>query len=216
MNPYALHMLRIESLYRNSEAVDRALAPIGDAIASCAQNLEEAEITADSAYIDVVIDSETEMIETHLGTAFVVCQTYVTSIVSSVMALHKFRKKETGVDLLTTKGNKVSIISFGSHFIKGSCYTEIQTIDAFANYFKHRDEWQQPWSTLSRPAQRHTIQVLLAAGGEEGSTGNLRTGAEVLGNSEYKNVHVFTAILTNWCNNIRCSYDSELRSDSLL
>jgi len=90
----------------------------------------------------------------------------------------RFQGDYPGQQLTTTTDKKGDIIAFGGSAVAGN-YTSVEVINAFANYFKHGDEWDSQWRA-SKQQQQETIDILRAAGARPGSTGNLRTGAGLL------------------------------------
>lgn len=191
--------------------IDRVLHPIGEAIEICIHDIETVDYESITDYdADAIIDEETDVIENLLGTAFVVCQTYISSVISRVRILHRLYKKEhNGAELTTTSITKPDILAFGSSSVGSSDFSEVQVIDAFANYFKHRAEWVRVWDKLPKK-DAYTARIIGAVGASRGSTGNLRTGAKVLGNEVYSNMDVFVGILQRWRQNLYNGYREEL------
>lgn len=185
-----------------------------EAIAKCTKTIEEAETTSNEEYISFVIEEETALVENLLGTAFVLCQSYIAFVVSRVKALHKSCEK-IGVQLSTTDGSKTDIMRFGNQLLLGTQYSQVQAINAFANYFKHHEEWKGHWEQLKgKPAG--TVQVLLETGAKQFSTGNFSTAAKRLGNESYKNLEVFAKILRGWGQAVHERYNVELGEKGLL
>src|SRR5207249_3385166 len=154
-----------------------------------------------------------------------VCQTYITGIVSRIIGLHRHHDThDPGNPLRTTSGSKYqrnaaspspSILRFGSRKIGKSGRTAVEVIDAFANYFKHHEEWVGNWTKLSGQNAK-TAQAIMSVGARRGSSGNLRTGAERLGNKSYSNLEVFMKYLTRWTNNLLDGYARELHKRGLI
>jgi hypothetical protein len=84
-------------------------------------------------------------------------------------------------------------MAFGSSSVANSKFSEVQVIDAFANYFKHKAEWAGDWDKL-KTLQLKTAQIIQAVGASQESTGNLRTGSKVLGNETYTNISTLAII----------------------
>jgi hypothetical protein len=106
-------------------------------------------------------------------------------------------------------------MGFRSPSVKGSTFTEVQVIDAFANYFKHREEWIGEWANLPKQSA-DTARIIQAVGASRGSTGNLRTGAEALGNESYADVVLFAEVLRRWLRSVHDAYRKELEKEGLL
>jgi len=212
-NIYKIHLTLIRNIFEDG-SLDRILQPIGEAIKNCEENIDAASSTNNEDYIDSVVDYEVEIIENLLGTSFIACQTYITGIVSRIVSLHKYHNGQKPNKLTTTGNKKLDILSFGDK-PKNIKYTKVQLIDSFANYFKHRDEWNYNWDKATGKST-HTIKIIKSVGLKSGSSGNLRTAAKSLGNSEFKNIEIFYDIIYNWCKNLYDDYQSELKKLKLI
>ncbi|MFX0141730.1 MAG: hypothetical protein ACFFDN_49285 [Candidatus Hodarchaeota archaeon] len=215
INIYNIH-LQLLHISLNDHTLRRILSSLDNAIANCDRNIEESILTDNQDYIDDIVDFEVEVVENLLGTAFVVCQTYITAVVSKIIALHKtYHRSFTDKKLITSGDTKSSILSFGSNIVKNSNYTELQLIDAFANYFKRRDEWKNNWKKL-KGKSANTANMIMAVGANSGNSGNLRHASELLGNSSYDKTIIFYKIVNEWCLNLYNDYYSELKNLELI
>ena len=196
------------------DSVRAVLLDIGAAIRGCGRRIDEAVNTEQEDYIEAVVDEETAIIEDLLGAAFVVCQTYISSVVATVKRWHRWALRE-GVQLTTTSGDKPDIMRFGSAVAAPTRYTQVAVMDAFANCFKHNDEWGFDWTRLPGRS-KGTAEVVMAAGAQPGSTGNMRTGSTTLGNVNYDGTCIFADILEGWRRNLSQAYVNECRSRSLV
>ena len=216
INFYKVHLTLFRLCLRD-KALWRILSSLGQEVISCDKAIREmASQSEDQESVDFFTDSECEVIEDLLGMAFVVCQTYITRVVHIILSLHKYHNGVAkGSSLSITGNNKDAILSFGSEHIENIGYTEVQLIDAFANYFKHRDEWSGDWNKLKHQGAK-TANIIMAAGARPGSTGNLRLASELLSNREYKDTNVFINILDEWCKALYNGYSSELKQLGLI
>lgn len=213
-NIYKIHLSLIRGVFEYGY-LERILFPIGKAIKNCEDIIDGTLSSNNEDYIDSVTDYEVEIIENLLGTAFVACQTYITGMVSRIIALHKYHHILKGQNKLMTTGNtKSDILSFGDNLDNKKC-TKVQLIDSLANYFKHRDEWSFNWDTTNEKSKQ-TIKIIKLAGAESANTGNLRKAAEFLGNKDYVNTEVFNIIMNDWCKNLYKAYHSELENLKLI
>jgi len=208
-----LKLIRISFDYQ-IEIIERSLTPLGEAISQCIQTIKEAEETNDEDYIDYISNEEIWMVENLLGASFVLCQSYITLVISRIMALHR------SCNLLTTDDSKADIskadiMKLGSPLLLQTGYSQVQIIDAFANYFKHHEEWDKPWEQLPGRSAR-TVQILFAVGASQFSTGNFRIAAKKLGNYSYDNLQVFSRILQDWSQAVYERYNLELQVNGLL
>lgn len=203
------------------EIINRILGPLGRAIADTGAEIEKAA-SKFGPNADWWIDDEVGIIEELLGVAFVACQAYITSIVSGIKRLHKRAHKRHSIQLTTTDGTKTSVMRHGFAAHAGTLWSPIEVIDAFANYYKHSDQWSVEgvdWDkpeTHGRTDRARTIAVIRSAGTERRSPGNLRTGAEYLGNQDYHNMSVFSEHLSAWRKGLVHAYEAELRSKGLI
>jgi hypothetical protein len=85
-----------------------------------------------------------------------------------------------------------------------SSYSKIEVLWELANYFKHRDEWDlDTWDGPPTKQIAHTVDVIRAAGLQPSSSGNMRTGAEALGNPDYADLAVFEDVIERWARDVR-------------
>jgi hypothetical protein len=190
-------------VYSKRFVYERVLDEIGNAIKKRGDGLENID-DLPSELVDQIIDDETIVIEYLLGTAFVLCQAYITDVISTVISLHKFASSQN-VSLKVTTTQKQEILKFGH---RGNEYSSAEMIDAFANYFKHRDEWGANWQKL--PARTHkTVEIIQSAGAESGSTGNLRQGSIALGNPDFIETEIFLDKLEQWHLDLVDAYHTE-------
>ena len=213
MNMYNLHLSFIGADFR-VDLLKRVLQAISNAIAEASKNISEAIETKHDEYIESIVDDETSVIEELLGAAFVVCQSYITTIVSGFKSLHE-RANSDGYKLTSTDRSKRDILGKESTKVGKSKFTEIQVIDAFANYFKHHTEWPGNWNKVKKNSER-TVQIIRSVGAEQGSTGNLRKGAEILGNPTYDNIDSFIDKVAEWRDELVILYRKELKSLGVL
>lgn len=182
---------------------ERVLDEIGNAIRKSKAKLGNME-ELPSELVDQIVDDETEAIEYLLGTAFVLCQAYMTYVVSTVVSLHKFANSKN-IQLKTTTNKKQDVLKFG---YKGDGCSPAEVIDGFANYFKHRDEWIANWQKLPERNQK-TVQIIQSAGAEQYCTGNLRQGSIALGNPNFAETGIFLDKLEQWHLDLIDAYRAE-------
>ncbi len=203
--------------------INRVLAPLSTAIAESGGKIDEMTSRFESPLVDSWVDDEVGVIEELLGVAFVACQAFITQIVTHLMRIYKHAEKQGvplmtmgDISLMTPRQKKVAIMRCGYSGEEG--YSPIEVINAFANYYKHSDEWGLNGVDWDDPTglPAYTIPVIRFAGAEEGSTGNLRTGAESLGNPEYKDLTVFAAYISTWRKNLLDACRAELISERLI
>lgn len=223
-HPTNAYQMQLSWLSTTGDAarLGRTLDILGDAIKATSRRIDDAQKTGDAEWLEIVVDEECAIIEDLIGTAFVVRQTYITGVVSRIVGLHTYHDKNGPNPLVTTSGNKhgpkgasPSILRFGSRKIGRSGRTAVELIDAFANYFKHHEEWTGSWSNL-KGGSTSTARAVMSVGARRGSTGNLRTGAERLGNKEYWDFEAFQKCLTRWTNNLLAGYAQEMHKRGLI
>jgi hypothetical protein len=209
------------------EQLDRVLDPIAEGIRECERVVSRAGASGNDDYAQAVADDEAEVVEGLLGAAFVVCQTQIERVTHTVELLH--RHAAGSAKLLTTGKGKGSVLAFGRAVVGAGSVTEAQALNAVANYFKHRESWPRDWPSFmskvvadgkkadNRDKQTAaTMTTLQALGLQGGSTGNLRTAAEALGNPKYADVHKFRDALHAWQTGLFQAYEIELAAAQLM
>ncbi|MBA4391852.1 MAG: hypothetical protein C0399_13085 [Syntrophus sp. (in: bacteria)] len=199
------------------ETLKNILEPVGTAIKKLSVSFNnQCRTDFGDDETEAISDYACESIEGLLGVAFVVCQTHITSVVSNVKRLHVFFKAREKRSIAGFSDKKLFILRQGGVVVAGSDYTDIQTIDAFANYFKHREEWPAKWEKMKKGNPANMRDIILSCGGSCGSSGNLRTGAAILGNEDYHKVSVFADRLYKWHSNLYSFYSQQLKNEGIL
>lgn len=213
--PIALYEILLEfaKIHVHSSPLERVLSSLGDAVTEGARKIEHARQHYHEDHFDSVCDEESEVLESLVGTAFVVAQAQITGVVSSVMRLHK-KAMSDGVQVAGLKGERREILRLNSPLLTETTYSRIQVIDAFANYFKHHDEWKVPWANLDNRSKA-TADIVAAAGATEGSSGNLRTGLTALG-IDYDLLDRLHEEIATWASDVVKTYRSELQAKGLV
>jgi len=206
-------LLEFAEIHVHSSSLERVLSSLGDAVTEAAGNIEHARRHYHEDHCDSVCDEESDVLESLVGTAFVVAQAQITGVVSSVMRLHK-KAQSDGVHVAGLKGERREIMRLKSPVLAGTSYSRIQVIDAFANYFKHHDEWKVPWANLESRS-KPTADIIAAAGAKEGSTGNLRAGLKAL-DIDYDLLDRLHDEIATWASDVVKTYRSELHAKGLV
>ena len=213
MNIYSIY-ISLLSIYAIPTTLRSVLLSLGEAVKKSSENITTAEETKNKEYINAVVDDECDIIESLIGAAFVSSQAIVNAVSAKIKSIHE-RAISEGHTLSTTDEKKYNILNFGSDRLLSSNYSQVQAINAFANYFKHDDEWNKSW-TNETGQNKYTIDVLVAAGAKQGSTGNLRTGIRALGVDDYENLTKLSDVVEKWTNALITAYENELKSESLI
>ena len=178
------------------------LPTLAAAVNAAATRVKKADQNGSPEIAQLLADDEAEVVENLLGSAYVLCQTPITAVARAAL-----RARDQALD----GGSAFPAFGEKPHEVRalGDCfdanYSKIEVLWAFANYFKHRDEWD--CSTWDNPTglAKFTVPVIKAAGLQPSSTGNLRTGAEALCNPDYSNMSVFEDIIRRWASEVRKS-----------
>ncbi len=208
-NRYAVYVRHICRL--DSETLEDVLRTLGRAAMHAERRIHNATRTQDGEYVAEVQAEEAMCIEDLLGCAFVATQGYITRVNSRLIWLHD-RLKRDGHCLTTTKGKKGELIRAYSDVVSDTSYTQVQVIDAFANYFKHHEEWHSKWENEKGPGAKRTIPIIQAVGAAEDSTDNCRNGLAALGIREVFDVYTMAEILRRWHKDLTDAYARELKS----
>lgn len=191
------------------EALLRIFDTLNQGVAACQKAFEAAQAHDDEDYTQSVADEESEVLEALIGTAFVIAQTEIESTVKMVDRLHK-RAGSDGHTLKSTTTKRHEILRIESPIVAGTNYTRAEVINAFANYFKHRDAWGKRWGDLTKDdKEKFTVDVIAAAGAQEYSSGNLRTAILVLGIQSDELEWLYNE-MCSWKENIANRYRDEL------
>jgi hypothetical protein len=193
-------LLRLLDYAVDNDTYARVLRTLGTGIKIAAGRIETAARQGPDDYADAVVDEETEIIESLLGTACVLCQTPITAVTQAALQARRQGLRD-GRTFLAFTDKSHEVRTLGDPF--DTNHSKIEVLWALGNYFKHRDEWTRSTWTKPTGLAAFTVPLLLAAGLAPSSTGNLRTGAEALGNSDYSNMSVFEGIVQNWANEVR-------------
>jgi hypothetical protein len=209
MNIY-LMLITLIRFRAQSPTLERVLTSLGAAVGACSEAITQAKESRDPEFIETVVEEECDVVENLIGAAFVAGQAEITGVISPVMRLHK-RAATDGHILTSTDGTKSGIMRLGTPVRPSLPYSHVEVINAFANYFKHHDEWHVRWAALTGLAKQ-TADTIMALGATEGSTGNLRKGIEVLGIAKkYADLVNVSGMVSDWANAVFTTYESELR-----
>lgn len=103
---------------------------------------------------EYLIDEKREIVDNLIGMAFIVAQLYVTGTIADAKLFAKS----------TDQIGKAFLLRKYSELIPKTNVTKMELCDAFANYYKHHEEWVR-WSKNDK--NQKTIEILLAVGLEE-------------------------------------------------
>jgi hypothetical protein len=184
---------------------DRAYVTVLDVLANAIEaaiaEIEQAKKNElPDEILDGVVEDETQIIESLLGVAFVVCQIQITAVTKAALDCRAAAERE-GLPLPPFGKKEFDVWNFGSTV--AGYHSKIEVLWQLANYFKHRDAWSSETWTNPDGLAKYTIPVITAIGLEQGSNGNLRTGAEALGNGDYATMKIFEDIISDWANQVR-------------
>lgn len=195
-------------------ALSTVLEAIGEAIGASIERIDTIKRRYGKDAADMAAEDEIPVIEDFLGLAFVVCQNYISNVVTELRNLHAHARQWNNADLTTTSGLREDMMRYGFRPTKKRPYSRIEVLHAYANYYKHRDEWDFGWKNLNPRAQQ-TAAIISAAGATPSSTGNLREGARFLGNRKFMDVAVFMKIFSEWRKKLVWDYKMEIRGQNL-
>jgi len=212
VNFYSL-FLDLARIHANSEPIRRVLDSLSDAVTAARKTVDHAQANFAAEHYEALYEDESDVLESMVGTASVAAQTQITGVISTLKRLHNYAARHE-VALTTITGSKDAIMQLASSPLTGTTFTRIQVINAFANYYKHGDEWKTPWSNLNALSQA-TAEIVEAAGGTENSSGNLRTGLKALG-IVFDLLDCLHEEISKWAEALVAIYKSELKAIGLL
>ena len=158
---------------------------------------------------DYIRDVAGLTIEQLFGGAFVTCQASITAVVSRVKELHDVAT-ESNLTINSVPNGKSHLLTFKSPELTAHI-TQVQAIDALANYFKHNDEWPRGWVNPDRRSQA-TILCLQALGFVYGNDAILRKAIELFDS----NLIVLANAINVWHEAIIAELKNELTNRQLL
>ena len=97
-----------------------------------------------------------------------------------------------------------------------SQYTYAEIVNAAANYYKHRAEWDQDWITGASKQQLQTANVVMALGAKPEHDDNMSKLARNLGNHELFNVDEFLRGIEKWKFGLLRQIEEELQQQHLV
>lgn len=192
--------LRLLDYAVEDDTYSSVLQLLGMGIKSATARISEAEGSGSPDTAEFVTDAETEFIENLLGAAYVICQAQITGVTQAALRAREQAIKD-GLTLSAFGDKPHDVRAFGEQF--DSAWSKIEVLWALANYFKHCDEWSPSTWTTPNGAARYTVPVITAAGLTQGSTGNLRTGADALGHADHSDMAVFEHLIRDWSEEVR-------------
>ena len=179
-NLYTMHVSLISIAFQYDLAIDvfhelgKTIKRVHDETARFAETFSQYD--SDSMWEDA-----NSTIEDLHGAAFVISQTSITTIVSRVKALHEFAECD-GHSISSIPNQKGEMLASNSPLIPSKPVTYIQAIDAFANYFKHHDEWPRGWVNVDARG-KPTIETLESLGVHYGTSAILKNAMQFFDSS---------------------------------
>lgn len=196
-----------------------ALRAAGDRIEAVSAESRDAAVDGVFDYeweaiggMDALVDYECEGIEGLLGMSFIACQLDITSVVSRCQMFHGLAPE------LGPKPTKQDLMDVCRETVTGSAFSKVTGINAFANYFKHEDEWPVDWSKINpKSPAAETARIVVALGAVPASSGNMRTGFErIVGHTEYEQVGKLGNVIRKWESEVKGEYKEKLKKKKLL
>jgi hypothetical protein len=175
--------LELLSFAIDDRTIEAVHDPIEAAIAATERRIDalpkESNDESEIAWGETVTEEGCALIEELLGVGFVVVQTYLTTVKSAAKKLSDLHKRERGTNLSFVR-NGIDLLRQQNPKVAGTGYFEIEVLNAIANYWKHREEWDPNWDTLEGKSKM-TADRIRTLGASFGSSGNLRVMASAIG-----------------------------------
>jgi hypothetical protein len=158
------------------------------------------------------------VLEELLGIAFVILQTHLTGVRSQVASLSAMRERSGKAPLSfvppTPPGKKRpssrGLLRIDSPNMGGSAFTKVEVLNAVANYWKHREEWNSvDWTKLTGHSKDIADRVLVARM-QAGSTGNMRAAAMAFNVVDFHDLAPVRASARDWAQRLIVRAKSEL------
>ncbi len=100
-------------------------------------------------------------IENQIGLILVLCQTYISNICKSVESFYNDYKWVSNSPIAVIPHKKHELLKQYGEPCNKTGYTDVEVIDALANYYKHHEEWSSRDSKITMK----TKTILKAIGG---------------------------------------------------
>jgi hypothetical protein len=185
----------LETLQRTCEPLQTALRDLNEIIEKV-DPTKVAEEGAKHLEQDIVLDpDDQEFDEALIGVAFVACQAGMTHVASRALRLAAYCKTN-GIPALGAWTSKEAVYNVSEALAAGGA-SQILFVNAVANYFKHRDEWEgTTWANMTGQAKK-TIGTISHGGLSEHSMDNLRKAVDALGGWLFDPVAAWTQALVD-------------------
>ncbi len=210
LNIYALR-LQLIRMQMSDHVLLSVLDTLGSAITDCGATIREAEDCGNQEYLDVVAEDECEVVENLLGVAFVMCQVMISGVVSGVFRLQKDAKSKGHVLPTCSKGKgkqrRNCLLRLGSPLTKHPECTEVEVIDIFADFFKHR---------IGRHSSNSKAIISKVVAFKDCTHVDMHRAAEALGITDYKNLGPLGDMVSKWVAEVIAKYESELKDLNLI
>lgn len=189
--------VRLEVLHR---PLEEAILAVEERLKSLPSDDEEAP------WVSSIVEDESAVFDELIGIAFVIVQTYLTNVKSHIVKLSEARERLGRTPLSFFRPHEESekrpgpneLLRKCSLMMKNSSFTEVEVLNAVANYWKHRDEWTSiDWTKLARPSKDTAARVQVA-GIQPTSTGNLCTAAKAFGVVTYHDLEPIRVCALAW------------------
>jgi hypothetical protein len=214
LHKLGLAMIVVSIERGHSVAELRLLDPLARAIESCTEVINVTARRSDEDDLErtgreAVIEDESDRLENLLGLSLVACQLSITGVISLIKKMHDVFEKQTGFPIRLGCQRR-ELLQRHNQLISGTTYSSLTAVDAFANYFKHRDEWSHDWSNLNKNSI-FTAGVIRALGAQPHSDENLRKGYQaIFGDDNYTGVGRFAKLLQDWTRGLKKEYRETL------
>jgi hypothetical protein len=208
-----IDLILLDGVDRMDFQLREMLRPIGSAIAASDENIGniENQFSADIENEDdrQLIFEEADIIKQNLlGLAFVAGQAYITAVVSRLIKLSTHHNFAKSLKKDRQAGSvRSAMLRFG-FCDDNTAFPRIEVLDAFANYYKHADEWDEKWKNLKN-RQADTAKVIRFAGASPHNSvyANLSAGANFLDCvGDLSNLYPFEKVFSEWREGIVGAY----------
>lgn len=208
----------------DDQTLDKLFSVLEQEIASSSRHIESASHRGDEWFLEAVIDDECDCIEQLLSLAFVAAQTFITTVRSHLVRLSAICNKDIGSPLsFVTSAKAHEVLKLADPMRNNPKYSEIEVINAIANYWKHQEEWptriepkeeylERVWDQRQmRNCEKRTIEIVASIGMSPSSTGNLRTAYKAFGlTTSYEDLSPIRDKLRNWAHSLHRRAQSEI------
>jgi len=171
------------------------------------------EIIEESEFFhqEYISERNNRVIEDLLGLCYVISQLFITNVKSKC---ESYVKQFNLIESESKKLNTISLLKMWNELVPGKNIYQIQAINSIANYYKHKDEWDNNWS-ISR-LNEFTIPDIIDLGMDRKNKKNIQMISKLIFNVDVYGIsECLFKLLRLWAENISNNFPNYLRAQTI-